>query len=65
MANEKIMIVDDDLDMLEVLGLYLEKEGFIVRNSCWPLDDRNYSNPFHQFERRRYRSNHSYVSYCP
>ena len=30
MANEKIMIVDDDLDMLEVLSLYLEKEGFIV-----------------------------------
>lgn len=24
------MIVDDDLDMLEVLGLYLKKEGFIV-----------------------------------
>ncbi|MBR7797940.1 MAG: response regulator transcription factor [Bacillota bacterium] len=30
MASERILIVDDDLDMLEVLGLYLTKNGFSV-----------------------------------
>ncbi|WP_026909312.1 response regulator transcription factor [Paucisalibacillus globulus] len=30
MANERILIVDDDHDMLEVLGLYLRKEGYSV-----------------------------------
>lgn len=28
MANEKIMIVDDDVNICELLRLYLEKEGF-------------------------------------
>lgn len=28
MANEKIMIVDDDLNICELLRIYLEKEGF-------------------------------------
>ncbi len=31
MANEKIMIVDDDVNICELLRLYLEKEGYIVR----------------------------------
>lgn len=30
MSNEKILIVDDDIDMQAILRLYLEKEGFIV-----------------------------------
>src|SRR5690625_1282714 len=30
MANERILIVDDDLHMQEVLSLYLQKNGFIV-----------------------------------
>lgn len=30
MANETILVVDDDLDMQEVLSLYLKKNGFIV-----------------------------------
>ena len=30
MANEKIMIVDDDVNICELLRLYLEKEGYSV-----------------------------------
>lgn len=30
MANERILVVDDDLDMQEVLSLYLENNGFKV-----------------------------------
>lgn len=35
MANEKILIVDDDPDMREVLQLYMEKNGFRV---CTAID---------------------------
>ena len=28
MANSKIMVVDDDANICELLRLYLEKEGF-------------------------------------
>ncbi len=31
MANEKILIVDDDNNICELLRLYLEKEGFITK----------------------------------
>ena len=31
MANEKILIVDDDINICELLRLYLEKEGFITK----------------------------------
>ena len=31
MANEKILIVDDDLNICELLRLYLEKEGFTTK----------------------------------
>ncbi|MBQ5995994.1 MAG: response regulator transcription factor [Clostridia bacterium] len=31
MANEKILIVDDDINICELLRLYLEKEGFQTR----------------------------------
>ena len=30
MANEKILVVDDDKNICELLRLYLEKEGFAV-----------------------------------
>ena len=30
MANEKILVVDDDKNICELLRLYLEKEGFHV-----------------------------------
>ena len=30
MANEKILIVDDDINICELLRLYLEKDGFIT-----------------------------------
>ena len=30
MSSEKIMVVDDDLNICELLRLYLEKEGFVV-----------------------------------
>lgn len=30
MANEKVMVVDDDLNICELLRLYLEKEQFRV-----------------------------------
>ena len=31
MANEKILIVDDDKNICELLRLYLEKEGYVTR----------------------------------
>lgn len=31
MANEKVLVVDDDLNICELLRLYLEKEGFVTR----------------------------------
>lgn len=31
MANEKILIVDDDINICELLRLYLEKEGFATK----------------------------------
>ena len=31
MANEKILIVDDDINICELLRLYLEKEGFTTK----------------------------------
>ncbi len=31
MANEKILIVDDDINICELLRLYLEKEGFVTK----------------------------------
>ena len=31
MANEKIMIVDDDVNICELLRLYLEKEGYVTK----------------------------------
>lgn len=30
MANEKILVVDDDVNICELLRLYLEKEGYTV-----------------------------------
>ncbi len=33
MANEKILLVDDDPDILEILEVYLQKEGFIILKS--------------------------------
>ena len=30
MANEKILVVDDDANICELLRLYLEKEGFDI-----------------------------------
>ena len=31
MSNEKILIVDDDINICELLRLYLEKEGFTTK----------------------------------
>ena len=36
MANEKILIVDDDKNICELLRLYLEKEGY--DHLAWPHD---------------------------
>ncbi|WP_042147040.1 response regulator transcription factor [Paucisalibacillus sp. EB02] len=37
MANERILIVDDDHDMLEVLGLYFRNEGYNTFTANDPL----------------------------
>ena len=31
MPNEKILVVDDDTNICELLRLYLEKEGYVVK----------------------------------
>ena len=36
MATEKILVVDDDTNICELLRLYLEKEGFDMNND-YPL----------------------------
>lgn len=48
MANGKILIVDDDINICELLRLYLEKEGFeadVVTNGLQALDAFNSSSP--------------------
>ncbi len=48
MANEKILIVDDDLNICELLRLYLEKDGFhaeIVTDGLSALETFNTSKP--------------------
>ncbi|MEG2081533.1 MAG: response regulator, partial [Oscillospiraceae bacterium] len=32
MPNEKILVVDDDTNICELLRLYLEKEGYVVKS---------------------------------
>ncbi len=44
MANEKILIVDDDINICELLRLYLEKEGFetdVVTNGLQAVEKFN------------------------
>ena len=38
MANEKILVVDDDKNICELLRLYLAKEGY--ETSHWPTTAR-------------------------
>ncbi|MCT2536998.1 response regulator transcription factor [Aquibacillus koreensis] len=38
MASEKIMLIDDDEDLKEVLRLYLEKNNYTVLTACDELD---------------------------
>ncbi len=48
MANEKVLIVDDDLNICELLRLYLEKEGFVtvsVNDGMLALDSFRNENP--------------------
>lgn len=48
MANEKVLIVDDDLNICELLRLYLEKEGFetvSVNDGMLALDSFRSENP--------------------
>ena len=48
MANERILIVDDDLNICELLRLYLEKDGFqteIVTDGIAALDSFKQFNP--------------------
>lgn len=48
MANEKILIVDDDINICELLRLYLEKEGFetdVVTNGLQVVDKFNLISP--------------------
>ena len=48
MANEKVLIVDDDLNICELLRLYLEKEGFetvSVNDGLLALDSFRSENP--------------------
>jgi len=48
MANEKVLIVDDDLNICELLRLYLEKEGFTtvsVNDGMLALDSFRSENP--------------------
>ena len=48
MANEKILIVDDDINICELLRLYLEKEGFeaeVVTNGLQAIDKFNSTAP--------------------
>ena len=48
MANEKILIVDDDINICELLRLYLEKEGFeaeVVTNGLQAIDKFNSTSP--------------------
>ena len=41
MANEKILVVDDDTNICELLRLYLTKEGYQVMNlEKWLLKKR-------------------------
>lgn len=48
MANEKILIVDDDINICELLRLYLEKEGYVaevVTNGLNAVEAFNSTNP--------------------
>ena len=48
MANEKILIVDDDINICELLRLYLEKEGFeaeVVTNGLQAIDKFKSTSP--------------------
>lgn len=48
MANEKILIVDDDVNICELLRLYLEKEGFttkIVNDGMTAVETFKQENP--------------------
>ena len=48
MANEKILIVDDDINICELLRLYLEKEGFdteVVTNGLRAVEKFNSTSP--------------------
>ncbi len=48
MATEKILIVDDDVNICELLRLYLEKEGFVtsvVNNGSEAIDAFNTASP--------------------
>ncbi len=48
MANEKILIVDDDTNICELLRLYLEKEGFeaeVVTNGLRAVEKFNATSP--------------------
>ncbi|MBR4286249.1 MAG: response regulator transcription factor [Clostridia bacterium] len=48
MANEKILIVDDDINICELLRLYLEKEGFeteVVLNGLRAVEKFNSTSP--------------------
>ncbi len=48
MANEKILIVDDDTNICELLRLYLEKEGFeadVVTNGLRAVEKFNSTSP--------------------
>lgn len=48
MANEKILIVDDDINICELLRLYLEKEGYsaeVVTDGLKAVDTFNSTNP--------------------
>ena len=38
MANEKILVVDDDANICELLRLYLTKEGCLLYTSPSPRD---------------------------
>ncbi len=48
MANAKILIIDDDINICELLRLYLEKEGFeaaVVTNGLQAIDTFNATSP--------------------
>ena len=48
MANQKILIVDDDINICELLRLYLEKDGFdasVVTDGLKAIDAFNSANP--------------------